>query len=46
MTTQEAFEIMVQLQALEFPYAMNKARSVALLKVCDGTLTLVVLTLT
>ncbi|CAN9177907.1 unnamed protein product [Alternaria alternata] len=32
MTTQEAFEIMVQLQALEFPYAMNKARSVALLK--------------
>lgn len=46
MTTQEAFEIMVQLQALEFPYAMKKARSVALLKVCDSTLTLVVLTLT
>ena len=33
MTTQEAFEIMTQLQSLEFPYAMNKARSVALLKV-------------
>lgn len=32
MTTQEAFEIMTQLQSLEFPYAMNKARSVALLK--------------
>jgi hypothetical protein len=46
MTTQEAFEIMVQLQALEFPYAMNKARSVALLKVCNSTLTLVVLPLT
>ena len=33
MTTQEAFDIMTQLQSLEFPYAMNKARSVALLKV-------------
>jgi hypothetical protein len=33
MTTQEAFEIMTQLQSLEFPYAMNKARGVALLKV-------------
>ncbi|KAH6625926.1 hypothetical protein C7974DRAFT_338315 [Boeremia exigua] len=32
MTTQEASTIMDQLQALEFPYAMNKARSVALLK--------------
>lgn len=38
MTTQEAFEIMTQLQSLEFPYAMNKARSVALLKVCARTL--------
>lgn len=37
MTTQEAFEIMTQLQSLEFPYAMNKARSVALLKVCRCT---------
>jgi hypothetical protein len=46
MTTQEAFEIMTQLQSLEFPYAMNKARSVALLKVCGSTLTLVVLSLT
>ncbi|RYP93702.1 hypothetical protein DL770_000233 [Monosporascus sp. CRB-9-2] len=32
MTTQEAFDIMRQLQSLEFPYSMNKARSVALLK--------------
>ncbi|KAF2263090.1 hypothetical protein CC78DRAFT_466540 [Lojkania enalia] len=32
MTTQEAFGIMTQLQSLEFPYAMNKARSVSLLK--------------
>ncbi|KAF1999208.1 hypothetical protein P154DRAFT_493944 [Amniculicola lignicola CBS 123094] len=32
MTTQEAYEIITQLQSLEFPYAMNKARSVALLK--------------
>jgi heme/copper-type cytochrome/quinol oxidase subunit 2 len=32
MTTQEAFDIMTTLQSLEFPYAMNKARSVALLK--------------
>lgn len=42
MTTQEAFEIMTQLQSLEFPYAMNKARSVALLKVCGSTPVLVV----
>lgn len=27
MTTQKAFEIMTQLQSLEFPYAMNKGRS-------------------
>lgn len=33
MTTPEAFSIMTQLQSLEFPFAMNKARSVALLKV-------------
>jgi hypothetical protein len=33
MTTQEASAIMNQLQSLEFPYAMNKARSIALLKV-------------
>jgi hypothetical protein len=45
MTAQEAFEIMTQLQSLEFPYAMNKARSVALLKVCGSTLALVVLPL-
>ncbi|KAH7079164.1 hypothetical protein BKA63DRAFT_551572 [Paraphoma chrysanthemicola] len=32
MTTPEAFAIMNQLQSLEFPYAMNKARSIALLK--------------
>ncbi|KAF2786254.1 hypothetical protein K505DRAFT_354571 [Melanomma pulvis-pyrius CBS 109.77] len=32
MTSVEALNIMVQLQTLEFPYAMNKARSVALLK--------------
>ncbi|KAH7353175.1 hypothetical protein BKA66DRAFT_475816 [Pyrenochaeta sp. MPI-SDFR-AT-0127] len=32
MTTQEAFEITTQLQSFEFPYAMNKARNVALLK--------------
>ncbi|RYP77015.1 hypothetical protein DL769_003500 [Monosporascus sp. CRB-8-3] len=32
MTTQEAFDIVTQLQSLEFPYAMNKARSIALLK--------------
>lgn len=34
MKTHEAFSIMRQLQQLEFPYAMNKARTVALLKVC------------
>ncbi len=34
MTTQEAFSIMQQLQQLEFPHAMNKARTIALLKVC------------
>ena len=33
MTTPEAFDIMRQLYKLEFPYTMNKARSVALLKV-------------
>lgn len=33
MTTEEAHDIMVQLQELEFPYAMNKARRIALLKV-------------
>ncbi|KAI4864542.1 hypothetical protein F4820DRAFT_329599 [Hypoxylon rubiginosum] len=32
MTTQEAFSIMQQLQQLEFPHAMSKARTVALLK--------------
>ena len=40
MTTQEAFNIMTQLQALEFPYAINKARSVALLKVTSRTTSL------
>lgn len=40
MTTQEAFKIMTQLQALEFPYAMNKARGVALLKVTSTTTSL------
>ena len=33
MTSSEALEIMVKLQTLEFPFSMNKARSVALLKV-------------
>jgi hypothetical protein len=33
MTTEEAHDIMAQLQELEFPYAMNKARRIALLKV-------------
>lgn len=33
MTTKEAHEIMTQLQELEFPYAFNKARRIALLKV-------------
>ena len=33
MTTEESFKIMTQLQSLEFPSALNKARSVALLKV-------------
>ncbi|KAF2966329.1 hypothetical protein GQX73_g7279 [Xylaria multiplex] len=32
MTTQEAFSIMQELQQLEFPHAMNKARTIALLK--------------
>ncbi|XXG99670.1 general amino acid permease agp2 [Hypoxylon texense] len=32
MTTQEAFSIMQQLQQLEFPRSMSKARTVALLK--------------
>ena len=34
MTTEEAHDIMTQLQQLEFPYAFNKARMIALLKVC------------
>ena len=33
MTTSEAYDIMTQLQELEFPYAFNKARQIALLKV-------------
>lgn len=33
MTTQEAHEIISQLQRLEFPFAFNKARTIALLKV-------------
>lgn len=33
MTTAEAHDIMTQLQELEFPYAFNKARKIALLKV-------------
>jgi hypothetical protein len=33
MTTQEAQEIIAQLQELEFPYAFGKARKIALLKV-------------
>jgi hypothetical protein len=33
MTTKEAYDIMTQLQELEFPYAFNKARVIALLKV-------------
>ncbi|RYP52794.1 hypothetical protein DL768_002117 [Monosporascus sp. mg162] len=32
MTTEEAYDILTQLQSLEFPYALNKARSIALLK--------------
>lgn len=32
MTTKEAFNILAQLQTLEFPYAFNKARTIALLK--------------
>jgi hypothetical protein len=32
MTTEEAYDIMTQLQELEFPSAMSKARTVALLK--------------
>ncbi|PYI04646.1 hypothetical protein BO78DRAFT_449296 [Aspergillus sclerotiicarbonarius CBS 121057] len=32
MTTQEAHSIITQLQQLEFPYAFNKARRIALLK--------------
>lgn len=34
MTSQEASNIIKQLQELEFPYAFGKARKVALLKVC------------
>ena len=33
MSTKEAHAIMTQLQELEFPYAFNKARRIALLKV-------------
>jgi len=33
MTTEEAYDIMMQLQELEFPYAFAKARKIALLKV-------------
>lgn len=33
MTTKEAHDIIAQLQLLEFPYAFNKARKIALLKV-------------
>jgi len=33
MTANEAYDIMTQLQQLEFPYAFNKARTIALLKV-------------
>lgn len=33
MTTEEAYEILRQLQELEFPYAFAKARRIALLKV-------------
>lgn len=33
MTTKEAFHIMTQLQELEFPSSMSKARKIALLKV-------------
>lgn len=33
MTGKEAFEILAQLQELEFPYAFAKARQMALLKV-------------
>lgn len=33
MATQEAHDIMTQLQELEFPHAFNKARKIALLKV-------------
>ena len=33
MTTDEAHEIISQLQELEFPYAFGKARKIALLKV-------------
>ncbi|EKG16658.1 hypothetical protein MPH_06112 [Macrophomina phaseolina MS6] len=32
MTTQESYDIMTQLQELEFPYAMGKARTISLLK--------------
>ena len=33
MTTKEAHDIVAQLQLLEFPYAFEKARKIALLKV-------------
>lgn len=40
MTTKESYEIMTQLQELEFPFAMGKARSISLLKVDTLPLTL------
>lgn len=33
MTVQESYDIITQLQTLEFPYAFSKARRMALLKV-------------
>lgn len=40
MTTKESYEIMTQLQELEFPFAMGKARTISLLKVDTLPLTL------
>lgn len=40
MTTRESYEIMTQLQELEFPFAMGKARTISLLKVYTLPLTL------
>lgn len=36
MSTKEAHDIIAQLQELEFPTAFNKARKIALLKVCKN----------